>query len=261
MLYQKRVNLIKRPPLIRSTTFNQSTDKPKKSVRFCESGSLENVRLFLKTEMPKACQSDPPLYPTFSLHSTNWPSQPNPTVQLDQLDLLQDSDSVYLDGSVQVANLAFEKHITVYYTWDHWQTTETAECVYQQSSGTWDIFRFNIQLHPTHLHLSLAVNYRVNGHEFWDNNENRDYQFDIVPEEESSDSDDEAMIVSLCHQQKPLSPPLSPTTPVDASPVWSDRSYFEKQHSSRFNTIHEFIQHYYPSANPMLPTSPKAVLS
>ncbi|KAI8378934.1 putative phosphatase regulatory subunit-domain-containing protein [Blakeslea trispora] len=288
MYYQKRVNLIKRPPLIRSSTstFTKSADsiKPKKSVRFCDSGSLENVRLFLKTQMPKACQSDPPLQPTFSLHRTNWPSKTsNHHVQLQQIELKQGQNNrVRLDGLVRAANLAFEKHVVVHYTLDNWTTVQTTDCSFQRSTGTWDIFKFDIQLHhPAHQQLSLAVKYRVNGHEFWDNNSNKNYEFDIVPDvlqdessSSSSDSDDEHVFENIFAQspcqQKPLSPPLSPTTPIDANPIWSDRSYFDSKNTNQFDTIHEFIQKYYQPSPHMLtstyysnrsqPASPKAVL-
>ncbi|GAN02456.1 hypothetical protein MAM1_0022c01900 [Mucor ambiguus] len=300
----KRVALIKRPPLVRScspnlseglhrtasnASLNKHYRKPKKSVRFCDNASLENVRLFLKTQMPKACRSDPACLNkqyTFRIRRPNWPSSALKRrssdggaavrledVQLSKQQQQQDAQHVTLLGSIQVANLAFQKKVIVRYTLDDWNTAKEVEAQYQEpiahSANTWDRFSFKILLdantHAAHESLYLAVKYNVNGREFWDNNNHKNYQVDIVPDVEldldassnsssSSDDDDDHIfedcitheeedeaqepdIQELQHKlhltnlkerydfnnasvQKPWSPPLSPTTPADTTPLW-----------------------------------------
>jgi hypothetical protein len=299
----KRVSLIKRPPLVRSsspnlneglrrTTSNASLNKyhrkPKKSVRFCDNASLENVRLFIKTQMPKACRSDPACLNkqyTFRIRRPNWPTSVTTKRNIDggsavrledvQLSKQQDMQHISLLGSVQVANLAFHKKVLVRYTLDDWNTIKEVEAQYQEpiahSANTWDRFSFKIVLNANAAHesLNLAVKYCVSGREFWDNNNQKNYQVDIVPDVEldlgdtlsssSSSDDDDDHIFEDCitHDdddnddddddkpeieelqqslqltnlkerydfesasiQKPWSPPLSPTTPADTTPLW-----------------------------------------
>lgn len=297
----KRVSLIKRPPLVRSSSpnlneglrrtasnasLNKYHRKPKKSVRFCDNASLENVRLFLKTQMPKACRSDPACLNkqyTFRIRRPNWPTSVTTkrnndggsAVRLEdiQLSKQQDTHHVTLLGSIQVANLAFHKKVLVRYTLDDWNTVKEVDAQYQEpiahSANTWDRFSFKIVLNANtkaaHESLNLAVKYSVSGREFWDNNNHKNYQVDIVPDVEldlgdslsssssSDDDDDDDHIFEDCitHEdedeepeieelqqnlkltnlkerydfdsasiQKPWSPPLSPTTPADTTPLW-----------------------------------------
>ncbi|CAO3656502.1 unnamed protein product [Mucor fragilis] len=245
----RRVTLIKRPPLVRScspilseglhrtasnASLNKHRRKPKKTVRFCDNASLENVRLFLKTQMPKACRSDPACLNkqyTFRIRRPNWPSSALKRrssdggaavrledVQLSKQQQQQDAQHVTLLGSIQVANLAFQKKVIVRYTLDDWRTAKEVEAQYQEpiahSANTWDRFSFKIVLdantHAAHESLNLAVKYSVNGREFWDNNNHKNYQVDIVPDVEldlgdtssdsssSSDDDDDDNIFEDC---------------------------------------------------------------
>lgn len=287
MLNSRRVSLNKRPPLVRTCSpnlassptlyhkssnnnLNRSHHKPKKSVRFRDNDSLENVRLFLKTQMPKACKSDP-TYPkqyTYRLRRPNWPSFPRRSsvgaVRIEDIQLDTNNGTVNLLGSIQVANLAFEKHVVVRYTLDDWTTIHEIDASYREpvanSANTWDRFCFKITL-KEHCHqtLDLAIQYTVGGRIFWDNNEHRNYQVQVVPDvllddhscsSSSSDDDDDntfedciddedLLLVermrplrlaekpsSLANRYdfnkvKPLSPPLSPTTPVDMNPLWA----------------------------------------
>ncbi|KAI7900990.1 putative phosphatase regulatory subunit-domain-containing protein [Cokeromyces recurvatus] len=237
-IQQRRVALNKRPPLLRSasptlctgnnglhrTSSNASINsnsssnrivlssssstrhhKPKKSVRFCDNASLESVRLFLKSQMPKACRSDPicPKHYTYRLRLPNWSSNGGGrsgtnngrignAVRMEsiQLDKPSQKSTVTLMGTVQVANLAFEKHVLIRYTLDDWATFQEVEANYQEpiahSADTWDRFCFTIELyapqHHTHKTLYLAVHYAVAGRDFWDNNDHKNYEIDIVPD-------------------------------------------------------------------------------
>ncbi|KAI9253112.1 putative phosphatase regulatory subunit-domain-containing protein [Helicostylum pulchrum] len=272
-MYHRRVALMKRPPLVRNSSPVISYIKPKKSVRFCDE-SLENVRLFLKTQMPKACQSDPttnePLY-TYQLQLLNWPkdnkSRTTSAVRVEHLQLLNDNNTVFLIGTCQVANLAFEKHVVVHYSFDDWITVNEIEATYKESiMHSWDRFSFKIVLNTTyHNTICLAVKYTVLGREFWDNNQANDFKMSVVPKVQlhfdddscssSSSSDEEEEVETKpsfqnrydlnAAVQKPWSPPLSPTTPVDASPLWIDSSINNKNgFFTDPNQYHELIRRY-----------------
>lgn len=314
-LLHRRVSLIKRPPLVRSasptlqnnnglrrTASNSSLNKhhkPKKSVRFCDNASLENVRLFLKTQMPKACRSDPacPKKYSYRIRRTNWPSETAHTrrnrvgsaIRVEDIQLLSsdnnslDKKGITLIGTCQVANLAFEKHVTIRYTFDEWTTVHETEAIYQEpianSANTWDRFRFKINLnamHHAHETIYLAAKYNVSGREFWDNNDNKNYQVDILSDVQlqlhddlsssssdedddntfedcldgDDDEDDEELIQKLkplsltkpsfgsrynfdtAAVDKPLTPPLSPTTPIDSHPLWATASPIDNNKDS-----------------------------
>ncbi|KAI8070172.1 putative phosphatase regulatory subunit-domain-containing protein [Thamnidium elegans] len=271
--YHRRVALMKRPPLVRNSSPIISYIKPKKSVRFCDE-SLENVRLFLKTQMPKACQSDPTTNDqTYSYHLQllNWPkdnkTRTTSAVRVEHLQLLP---TMVLIGTCQVANLAFEKHVVIHYTLDDWITVNEIQATYKESiMQSWDRFSFKIVLNTTYhkSNICLAVKYTVLGREFWDNNQENDFKMSIVPKiqlhfddddcssSSSSDEEEEQKIKpSFGHRynlnaavKKPWSPPLSPTTPVDASPLWIDSSINNKNKNGYFtdpNEYHELIRRY-----------------
>lgn len=254
-IHHRRVALIKRPPLVRSSSPASCYKgiKQKKSVRFCD--SLETVRLFLKTDKPQACQSDASSTPlAYQLCLPNWPrSNQQPGIRLEKLQLISNQ----LQGTCQVSNLAFEKHVTIHYTLDDWLTVKQVDAVYQESiaATTWDRFRFKIVL-PTmeEQTLKLAANYRVAGRTFWDNNDKKNYTAHIIPDkvpldDSSSDDDDDEHTFDDCsmqedkqelslllhgneyHFRKPWSSPLlSPTTPEDMNPLWSIHSPIKPMH-------------------------------
>ncbi|KAM9361751.1 protein phosphatase 1, regulatory subunit 3Db [Symphorus nematophorus] len=90
-------------------------------------------------------------------------------------------------GTIQVLNLAFEKAVTVHYSFTNWRTiTETsafwvsggqrAECDAPET----DIFRFRLPVPPFILQpgaiLEFAICYRVKGSNYWDNNNGHNYK-------------------------------------------------------------------------------------
>ncbi|CAO3698659.1 unnamed protein product [Rhizopus stolonifer] len=184
----------RQPPFIRSpATASIQTKKPKKSVRFRESGSLEDVRLFLKSEMPIACQSDPICSLKRYLNCPNWSSRASGPVAMEEVELV---DGCEILGSCQVANLAYDKQVKIRYTLDDWVSFKEVNASFKESiTDHWDRFTFKIEC--THVrHLHLAVQYKVAGREFWDNNLDQNYQLDIAAqivddEGSSSSSDDE----------------------------------------------------------------------
>ena len=90
-------------------------------------------------------------------------------------------------GSVHVQNLAFEKQVSIRYSYDHWLTShEMLAYYYGPLDPRRDDFRFELEMpkkcpeewigNMRQRHLSFCIKYSVNGQEHWDNNHGRDYQ-------------------------------------------------------------------------------------
>ncbi|KAF3689432.1 Protein phosphatase 1 regulatory subunit 3D Protein phosphatase 1 regulatory subunit 6 [Channa argus] len=92
-----------------------------------------------------------------------------------------------ITGSIQVLNLAYEKEVTVHYSFTNWRT-HTDTCASWVSSGYQeegnnphtDIFRFHLPVPPFILQpgavLEFAICYRVKGSDYWDNNNGSNYK-------------------------------------------------------------------------------------
>lgn len=92
-----------------------------------------------------------------------------------------------ITGTIQVLNLAYEKKVTVHYSFTSWRThTETtASWVSSGSRATpeapeTDIFRFRMPVPPFILEpgslLEFAICYCVKGSSYWDNNKGQNYK-------------------------------------------------------------------------------------
>lgn len=83
-------------------------------------------------------------------------------------------------GRINVKNLAFEKDVSVRYTFDGWQTFQDAYANYISgaSVSTTDTFFFHIKPPQTseNRKMEFAIRYKVNGEEFWDNNHGDNYR-------------------------------------------------------------------------------------
>lgn len=92
-----------------------------------------------------------------------------------------------ITGIIQVLNLAYEKKVTVHYSFTNWRiSTETTAC--WVSSGNpatpeapeTDIFRFRLPVPPFILEpgsvLEFAICYDVKGSSYWDNNNGQNYK-------------------------------------------------------------------------------------
>ncbi len=92
-----------------------------------------------------------------------------------------------ITGTIQVLNLAYEKEVTVHYSFTNWRThTETTapwmssgyrgECDTPET----DIFRFRLPVPPFILEpgatLEFAICYHVKGSNYWDNNNGHNYK-------------------------------------------------------------------------------------
>jgi hypothetical protein len=179
------------------------------------------------------------------------------------------TDSI-LRGTIQVSNLAFEKHVEVIYTLDDWNTNQVLDARYMEpiahSANTWDRFVFDIHFNPCHQTMNLAVKYTVAGREFWDNNQNKNYQVEIIPdvqlfglqdqeEDTSSDESDEVEedlnLDQLSLNETPLLSPSTELTPTDEiSPTTpADTMYYfqPKNQKSVIPFTHSYFYNSYPS--------------
>lgn len=115
-------------------------------------------------------------------------------VRLERMFLSIDQKS--LIGVVAVANLCYHKLVMARFTFDYWKTTSEVAAEYttdsrmRASNDNYDRFTFNIRLsEQTNLDkktLLLCVRYNVNGHDYWDNNRNMNYQVGFVKKADSS---------------------------------------------------------------------------
>ncbi|RDA84471.1 hypothetical protein CP532_0068 [Ophiocordyceps camponoti-leonardi (nom. inval.)] len=173
---------------------------------------LEHVRHFLQVDRPLAVsagsspidnhESDgeypfpevksgvrsPPfeweLATNFPLHV---PARKALPVRLERVWLSADHKSLL--GSVSVANLAFQKHVTCRFTFDYWKTVSEVGAEYsheiqsQDGSSSFDRFSFSIKLSDVvsleSKTLYFCIRYLVSGQELWDNNGSTNFQVDF----------------------------------------------------------------------------------
>ncbi|NXU52091.1 PPR3D phosphatase, partial [Turnix velox] len=95
------------------------------------------------------------------------------------------SSDLGLSGTIQVLNVAFEKRVSVRYTFNHWKSLHEV-CARWHSSipekngqGQVDVFTFFLPVPSFLLRVcsvvQFAVRYQVNGWEYWDNNRGKNY--------------------------------------------------------------------------------------
>ena len=78
-------------------------------------------------------------------------------------------------GIIQVANLAYEKHVTERWSVDGWKTWVDTDAAFHSSlNKDTDLFEFII---PSQTKTEFAVRYQAAGQEVWDNNSGWNYQF------------------------------------------------------------------------------------
>ncbi|KAM6927431.1 protein phosphatase 1 regulatory subunit 3D-like [Xenentodon cancila] len=92
-----------------------------------------------------------------------------------------------ITGALQVLNLAYEKEVKVHYSFTNWrtQTDTTASWSARGHRGDCnaldtDVFRFRLPVPPFILQpggtLEFAICYRVNGCDYWDNNNGNNFK-------------------------------------------------------------------------------------
>lgn len=94
------------------------------------------------------------------------------------------SSDLGLNGTIRVINVAFEKQVAVRYSFNHWRSQHEVSAQWHSSvpgkegQDEVDVFTFFLPV-PPFLQLSsvveFAVRYQVNGQEYWDNNQGKNY--------------------------------------------------------------------------------------
>ncbi|TRZ10419.1 hypothetical protein HGM15179_016691 [Zosterops borbonicus] len=95
------------------------------------------------------------------------------------------SSDLGLSGTIHVRNVAFEKQVSVRYTFNQWESVHEVcarwDCSIPEENGQdqVDVFSFFLPVPPFLLQLStlvqFAARYQVNGQEYWDNNRGKNY--------------------------------------------------------------------------------------
>lgn len=141
-------------------------------------------------------------------------------VRVERLFLSPDKET--LVGTVAVQNLSFQKLVIARFTLDHWKTTSEVVAEYnndlQQSSDGCDKFNFNIKLSDSanieSKTMLLCVRYNVNGTDFWDNNDDRNYQIDFTKAVKKSKNQPNSSLGARPLSAIPRSRHLPPNSPV-----------------------------------------------
>ncbi|NXG47027.1 PPR3D phosphatase, partial [Psilopogon haemacephalus] len=95
------------------------------------------------------------------------------------------SSDLGLSGTIHVCNIAFEKRVSVRYTFNQWKSLHELSAQWLSSipekngQNMVDVFTFFLPVPPFLLQLcsvvQFAVRYQVNGQEYWDNNRGKNY--------------------------------------------------------------------------------------
>jgi hypothetical protein len=151
------------------------------------------------------------------------------------------SDNETLVGTVAVQNLGFQKLVIARFTLDHWKTTSEVVAEYnndlQQSSDGCDKFNFNIKLSDSanieSKTLLLCVRYNVNGVDYWDNNDDRNYQIDFVKAVKKSKNQPNSSLGARPLSAIPRSRHLPPSSPIGPGRGRSDST--DDEFGARFD--------------------------
>ena len=91
------------------------------------------------------------------------------------------SRSATLVGEVRVRNLEYVKSVMVRWSCDGWKTYGEVEGIYLNGDGVTDRFNFRLQLDRLTAgeRLEMCVRFHCGGRDYWDNNENSNYVFQV----------------------------------------------------------------------------------
>jgi hypothetical protein len=195
-------------PALRASSTSSTTFA--KAVRFSE--NLEQIRHFLQSNCTASINADSSLTNEAQRNTTAllaqskispckytcWKmtlnnlyegSRDGQFVRFQSVNLSSDRQS--LIGAINVANIAFEKRVSVRFTVDNWQTVSEVTAEYIRPAnieGSYDKFGFTIKLPAqTEAHamtVTICIRYLVSGQEFWDNNSGKNYFINFIPEME-----------------------------------------------------------------------------
>ncbi|KAG2181207.1 hypothetical protein INT43_008789 [Umbelopsis isabellina] len=283
-------------PVLKHRAHTAPVNALPKYVRFDQ--KLEHVRLFLKAQTPSSVQNDPVLdleeedVNTINLQYPNWQnkiqSSAGDMVSIESLALANDQKSMI--GKCKVHNVAFNKQVTIRYTFNYWQDVEETQAAYRESIGrdsAYDRFMFNIPLNDRmttskHETMYFCLKYTVNAGEFWDNNDGLNYQVEIhrgsPPKPIKTADDDFAVPVKFGNKTNLSSSPTYdfPAKPLQKKPLGSRYDFgaslsaaaSNKRHTSRPNVkpppitrVQSFPSYFSPAVDEQPTPSPQRTLS
>ncbi|CEP11296.1 hypothetical protein [Parasitella parasitica] len=143
-----------------------------------------------------------------SIKCSNWPTRladiidrKNKIIRVDKNTIrLQDDD--FIIGKVSVRNLSYHKTVTIRYSFDYWETFDNVEAMYLEGSQKNDIFTFKIHVPTNAATLYFAVNYKVGSEDYWENNDGRNYQVDVITSKPNNTSKKSVMSVASSNLSK-----------------------------------------------------------
>ncbi|CAG8612730.1 8452_t:CDS:1 [Paraglomus brasilianum] len=180
-----------------------------KAVHFDEN-DLEHVKWFFEQEKPTAVSAEASSEEEFSSDESetslsedeeepelviSLPNFPRITtkhsskrVSLEQVYLSPDRRA--LMGRIHVRNLAFQKSVSVRYSFDFWRTYSEISATYSENTqdrkkSNYDTFIFSIEFTDNSRNsidgrtMYFAIRYNVNLTDYWDNNNGSNYQVDF----------------------------------------------------------------------------------
>ncbi len=78
-----------------------------------------------------------------------------------------------IHGVLRVANICYDKEVTVRWSHDSWKSSHDTHAVFCANDGATDRFTFELPINGDD--LVLAIRYKADGREYWDNNRGANY--------------------------------------------------------------------------------------
>jgi len=162
------------------------------------------------------------------------------------------NDQKCLVGSVAVGNFAFQKQVACRFTLDYWKTTSEVAADYLceirpvETPHSQDRFQFSIQLSDlVNLEsktLYFCIRYSVNGQEYWDNNNGKNFQVDFRKKSLHRDSKKSMGSRGFTDLPKSSRRGTLPTSSRSKKTVDSDNDDFSESVKLNFSqTIREYL--------------------
>ncbi|CAG8457104.1 5850_t:CDS:1 [Paraglomus occultum] len=180
-----------------------------KTVHFDEN-DLEHIKWFFEQEKPRAVSAEVSSEEEFSSDDSETSlSEDEEELELvislpnfPRITTMHSSKRVFLEkvylspdrralmGRIHVRNLAFQKSVSVRYSFDFWQTYSEISATYSEKApdrknSNFDVFVFSIEFIDNSRNpidgrtMYFAVRYNVNLTDYWDNNNGSNYQVDF----------------------------------------------------------------------------------
>lgn len=161
---------------------------------------LEHIRHFFRDDTPQLANAEPSLLSDAGFDwemqlmnfSKKLEGQKDMAVYLREVFLSPHQDQgTSLVGIVNVANLAYDKHVVVRFTFDSWKSFSETIAIYSHGNRSQDedtlTFKIRIdnQASIKTRDVLFCIRYVVNGQELWDNNGSKNYHVKLKRRKET----------------------------------------------------------------------------